>query len=51
MLSNFNIITLNSLIKKNLIKTENVIIDSKSGYSGAGRGFIKNIKIRTYMSL
>jgi N-acetyl-gamma-glutamyl-phosphate reductase len=25
------------LIKKNLIKTENVIIDSKSGYSGAGR--------------
>ena len=26
------------LIKKNLIKTNNVIIDSKSGYSGAGRG-------------
>jgi len=26
------------LVKKNLIKTENVIIDSKSGYSGAGRG-------------
>ena len=26
------------LIKKNLIKTDNVIIDSKSGYSGAGRG-------------
>ena len=26
------------LIKKNLIKTENIIIDSKSGYSGAGRG-------------
>ena len=26
------------LIKQNLIKTENVIIDSKSGYSGAGRG-------------
>ena len=25
------------LIKKNLIKTENIIIDSKSGYSGAGR--------------
>ena len=25
------------LVKKNLIKTENVIIDSKSGYSGAGR--------------
>jgi len=29
------------LIKKNLIKTENVIIDSKSGYSGAGRGVHK----------
>jgi N-acetyl-gamma-glutamyl-phosphate reductase len=26
------------LIKKNLIRTDNVIIDSKSGYSGAGRG-------------
>ena len=26
------------LIKKNLIKTDNIIIDSKSGYSGAGRG-------------
>jgi len=26
------------LVKKNLIKTDNVIIDSKSGYSGAGRG-------------
>ena len=26
------------LIKKNLIKTKNIIIDSKSGYSGAGRG-------------
>ena len=26
------------LIKKNLIKSKNIIIDSKSGYSGAGRG-------------
>ena len=26
------------LIKKNLIKVNNIIIDSKSGYSGAGRG-------------
>ena len=26
------------LIKKDLIKTHNIIIDSKSGYSGAGRG-------------
>ena len=29
------------LIKKNLIKTNNIIIDSKSGYSGAGRGVHK----------
>ncbi|MDA7573515.1 N-acetyl-gamma-glutamyl-phosphate reductase [Candidatus Pelagibacter sp.] len=29
------------LIKNNLIKTNNVIIDSKSGYSGAGRGVHK----------
>ena len=26
------------LVKNNLIKTDNVIVDSKSGYSGAGRG-------------
>ncbi|MDA7802008.1 N-acetyl-gamma-glutamyl-phosphate reductase [Candidatus Pelagibacter sp.] len=26
------------LVKKNLIKTDNVVIDSKSGYSGAGKG-------------
>ena len=32
------------LIKKNLIKTENVIIDSKSGYSGAGRLVHKKYK-------
>ena len=32
------------LIKKNLIKTDNVIIDSKSGYSGAGRGVHKKYK-------
>ena len=32
------------LIKENLIKTENIIIDSKSGYSGAGRGVHKKYK-------
>jgi N-acetyl-gamma-glutamyl-phosphate reductase len=32
------------LIKKNLIKTNNIIIDSKSGYSGAGRGVYKKFK-------
>ena len=32
------------LVKKNLIKTNNIIIDSKSGYSGAGRGIHKIYK-------
>ena len=32
------------LIKKNLIKTDNIIIDSKSGYSGAGRDVHKRYK-------
>ncbi len=32
------------LIKNNLIKTDNIIIDSKSGYSGAGRGVHKKFK-------
>jgi N-acetyl-gamma-glutamyl-phosphate reductase len=32
------------LIKKKLIKIDNVIIDSKSGYSGAGRGVHKKYK-------
>jgi len=34
------------LIKRNLIKTDNVIIDSKSGYSGAGRGIHKKHKYK-----
>ena len=32
------------LIKKKLIKLDNIIIDSKSGYSGAGRGVHKKYK-------
>jgi N-acetyl-gamma-glutamyl-phosphate reductase len=32
------------LIKKKSIKTKNIIIDSKSGYSGAGRGVHKKYK-------
>ena len=32
------------LFKKNLIKLNNIIIDSKSGYSGAGRGVHKKYK-------
>ena len=32
------------LINKNLVKVSNIIIDSKSGYSGAGRGVHKKYK-------
>jgi len=39
------LIPLIPLLESNLIKTENIIIDSKSGYSGAGKKFdLKNIK-------
>ncbi len=34
------------LIKKNLINMNNIIIDSKSGYSGAGRGVHKKYKYK-----
>ena len=40
------------LIKDNLIKNKNIIIDSKSGYSGAGRGVHKKYRNRNlYESL
>ena len=32
------------LVKKNIIRLDNIIIDSKSGYSGAGRGVHKKYK-------
>lgn len=38
------LLALAPLIKKNLIKKNNIIIDSKSGYSGAGRGIYKRNK-------
>ena len=38
------LIPLIPLIKKNLIKLDNIIIDSKSGYSGAGKGVHKKHK-------
>ena len=40
------------LLKKNLINHKNIIIDSKSGYSGAGRGVHKKFKNKNlYTSL
>ena len=38
------LIPLIPLIKKNFIKTNNIIVDSKSGYSGAGRNVHKKYK-------
>ena len=44
MLPNINFIPLVPLVKKNMISLKNIIIDSKSGYSGAGRGVHKKYK-------
>jgi len=46
------LLPLSPLLKKNLISHKNIIIDSKSGYSGAGRGVHKkNAKKNLYESL
>jgi len=46
------LIPLIPLIKKNLIKMHNIIIDSKSGYSGAGKSVHKKFKNKNlYQSL
>ena len=50
MLSNFNSNTLIPLIKKNLIKINNITIDSKSGYSGAGKNLEKKFKHKNLYS-
>ena len=44
MLSNINFITFNSFSSKKLIRLNNIIIDSKSGFSGAGRNVHKKYK-------
>ena len=44
MLSTSILLPLVPLVKNKLIKTDNIIIDSKSGYSGAGRGVHKKFK-------
>ena len=41
MLPNFYTLAFNSFNKKKLINLNDIIIDSKSGYSGAGRGVHK----------
>ena len=44
MLPNLNFITSDSINQKNLIDSKMIIIDSKSGFSGAGRGVHKKYK-------
>ena len=39
------------LIKKKLISTNNLVIDSKSGYSGAGKNFEKNLHTKICTTL
>ena len=50
MLSNINTNTSYSNNQKNLIKNDNIIIDSKSGYSGAGKNFEKKFKHKNLYS-
>ena len=45
------LIPLIPLVKKKIIKLNNIIIDAKSGYSGAGRSVHKKFLNRIYMSL
>ena len=44
MLSHIYTLTISTSDQKNLISNKNIIIDSKSGYSGAGRGVHKKYK-------
>ena len=44
------LLALAPLIKKKLIKNKDIIIDSKSGYSGAGRGVHKKFKYKNLYS-
>ena len=52
LLSNINTLTVDTIDKKKMINIKNIIIDSKSGYSGAGRGVHKKYKNKNlYRSL
>ncbi len=43
-------LALKPLIKKNLIKNNRITIDSKSGYSGAGKNFLKKFQAKNFFS-
>ena len=44
MLSYFDLVAFNTINQKNLIINDKIIVDSKSGYSGAGRNVHKKFK-------
>ena len=50
MLSNIYSNSINTLIKKKLIKINDITIDSKSGYSGAGKNLEKKFKHKNLYS-
>ena len=50
MLSNLDSNTINTLIKKKLIDFKNITIDSKSGYSGAGKNYKSKFKFKNFYS-
>ena len=51
MLSNIDFNSFSSSGKKKLIKVNNIIIDSKSGYSGAGRSVHNKYKYKNLYDL
>ena len=51
MLSNIYSNSFSTTYKKGLIKNKNISIDSKSGFSGAGKILKKNLNIKIYIIL
>ena len=49
MLSYFYTDSSNSFNKKNLINNQDITIDAKSGYSGAGKNLEKNLHIKSLL--
>ena len=50
MLSYIDTITIGSFNKEKPNKIENITIDSKSGYSGAGKNLKKNLNIKIFLA-
>ena len=48
MLSNINSNSAYTILKKKLIKRYNITIDSKSGYSGAGKNYLNKFRHKNF---